>query len=63
MGLFSGGTGDAVQELDDAVGQLMAAVLGAAVDENTITFFTSDNGNPECASGLSEPDGGALSSE
>jgi hypothetical protein len=42
-----GGTGDAVQELDDAVGQLMAAVLAAGVDDNTITFFTSDNGNPE----------------
>ena len=42
-----GGTGDAVQELDDAVGQLMASVLAAGVDDNTITFFTSDNGNPE----------------
>ena len=42
-----GGTGDAVQELDDAVGQLMAAVLAAGVDDTTITFFTSDNDNPE----------------
>ena len=42
-----GGTGDAVQELDDAVGQLMAALREAKVENNTITFFTSDNGNPE----------------
>jgi arylsulfatase A-like enzyme len=42
-----GGTGDAVQELDDAVGQLLAAVKTAGVDDNTIMFFTSDNGNPE----------------
>jgi len=42
-----GGTGDAVQELDAAVGRLMAAVKAAGVDNNTIAFFTSDNGNPE----------------
>jgi arylsulfatase A len=42
-----GGTGDAVQEMDDAVGQLMAAVKAAGVDSNTITFVSSDNGNPE----------------
>ena len=38
-----GGTGDAVQELDDAVGQLMAAVKAAGVDDNTIAFFSSGN--------------------
>ena len=42
-----GGTGDAVQELDDAVGQLVAAVKAAGADNNTVMFFTSDNGNPE----------------
>jgi arylsulfatase A len=42
-----GGTGDAVQELDHAVGQLMATVKTAGADDNTITFFSSDNGNPE----------------
>lgn len=42
-----GGTGDAVQELDDAVGRLLAAVKDAGVDNSTIIFFTSDNGNPE----------------
>lgn len=41
-----GGTGDAVQELDDAVGKLLAAVHRAGADDNTIVFFTSDNGNP-----------------
>lgn len=42
-----GGTGDAVQELDDAVGQLLASVKRAGAERKTITFFTSDNGNPE----------------
>ena len=37
-----GGTGDAVQELDHAVGQLMAAIKAAGGDNNTIIFFTSD---------------------
>ena len=36
-----GGTGDAVQELDDGVGQIMAAIKGAGADENTISFFSS----------------------
>merc|ERR1712224_999032 len=33
--------------LDDGVGQLMAAVEAAGADNNTLMFFTSDNGNPE----------------
>ena len=36
--------GDALKELDDAVGEILAAVDTAGVAENTIVFFTSDNG-------------------
>ena len=36
--------GDAAEALDAAVGEIMAAVDKAGVAENTITFFTSDNG-------------------
>jgi arylsulfatase A-like enzyme len=43
-----GGTGDAVQELDEAVGQLLAAVKDAGVDNSTIIFFTSDNVHETC---------------
>jgi len=39
-GLF----GDALQELDNAVGEIVAAVETAGEAENTIIFFTSDNG-------------------
>ena len=39
-GLF----GDAAQELDWLAGQVMSSVESAGVAENTITFFTSDNG-------------------
>lgn len=41
-----GGTGGAVQELDWSVGRLMAALKAAGCDNNTLTFFTSDNGAP-----------------
>jgi len=41
-----GPVGDAVEEMDWAVGQIMAAVKEAGADDNTITFFTSDNGAP-----------------
>lgn len=41
-----GGTGSAIQEMDSAVGQIMAAVKASGADEDTITFFTSDNGAP-----------------
>eukprot|EP01051_Picozoa_sp_SAG22_P004457 SAG22_NODE_239_length_14182_cov_74.353050_6_plen_198_part_00 len=41
-----GPVGDAVEEMDWAVGQIMAALKSAGVDENTLSFFTSDNGAP-----------------
>ena len=40
------GIGSSVQEMDDAVGQIMAAIKAAGIDESTLTFFTSDNGAP-----------------
>jgi arylsulfatase A len=36
-----GPVGDATEELDSAVGEIMKAVKEAGCDENTITFFTS----------------------
>ena len=36
--------GDVVEELDWSVGQVLAAVRSAGVAENTLVFFTSDNG-------------------
>lgn len=36
--------GDALLELDHAVGQIMSAVRAAGALESTITFFSSDNG-------------------
>jgi arylsulfatase A-like enzyme len=33
----------AVEEMDWAVGQIMATLKSSGVDENTLTFFTSDN--------------------
>ena len=41
-----GGTGSAVQEMDWAVGQLLAQLKESGVDEQTLVFFTSDNGAP-----------------
>lgn len=41
-----GPVGDAVQEVDWAVGEVMASIKAAGVDDNTIVFFTSDNGAP-----------------
>ena len=38
-----GPLGDSVQEMDAAVGTVMAAVKAAGADDNTIVFFTSDN--------------------
>ena len=37
-----GPVGDAVEEMDWAVGEIMASVKGAGVDDNTLTLFTSD---------------------
>eukprot|EP00469_Lotharella_globosa_P003700 CAMPEP_0167795494 /NCGR_PEP_ID=MMETSP0111_2-20121227/14475_1 /TAXON_ID=91324 /ORGANISM="Lotharella globosa, Strain CCCM811" /LENGTH=513 /DNA_ID=CAMNT_0007689185 /DNA_START=89 /DNA_END=1630 /DNA_ORIENTATION=- len=41
-----GPVGDAVQELDWAVGQIMSALESSGADNNTLTIFTSDNGAP-----------------
>ena len=41
-----GPVGDAVQELDYAVEQLLAALDALQIDQNTVVFFTSDNGAP-----------------
>jgi arylsulfatase A len=41
-----GAVGDAVEEMDWSVGQIMGALKDAGVDNNTIVFFTSDNGAP-----------------
>lgn len=42
-----GGTGSAVQEMDAAVGAIMDSVRAEpALDAETLTFFTSDNGAP-----------------
>ena len=41
-----GPVGDATQELDHAVGQLMEGVAEMGLDEDTVWFFTSDNGSP-----------------
>lgn len=39
-----GSFGDAVQELDDSVGQVLAKLSELGIDENTIVIFSSDNG-------------------
>lgn len=36
--------GDAVQEVDNTIGSIYAAVDKAGITENTLTFFTADNG-------------------
>ena len=41
---LAGGYGDAVEELDWSVGQVMAALKERNLDGNTITVFMSDNG-------------------
>lgn len=40
----SGTRGDAIQELDDAVGQVLAVLDKHQLTENTLVIFTSDNG-------------------
>jgi arylsulfatase len=36
--------GDAIEELDDAVGQVLTELKKLSLDENTLVVFTSDNG-------------------
>lgn len=40
----AGKFGDAVEEIDWSVGRLMATLREMGVDDNTLVFFTSDNG-------------------
>ncbi len=51
--------GDAVEELDWSVGQVLAAVRAAGLSENTLVFFTSDNG-PWLTQGLQGGSAGPL---
>ena len=41
-----GALGDAVEEADWAVGQIMGALQESGDDDNTLVLFTSDNGSP-----------------
>ena len=43
-----GPVGDATEELDSVVGDIMAAIRAPAnkINRNTLVFFTSDNGSP-----------------
>ena len=43
-GIYIGRFGDAVQEVDNVIGSIYAAVTKAGVADNTLTFFTADNG-------------------
>ena len=36
--------GDALAEMDDSIGQIMAALTLAGKEDNPLVFFTSDNG-------------------
>eukprot|EP01084_Bolivina_argentea_P256393 431657_1 len=36
--------GDAVQEVDNVIGSIYAAITKAGIADNTLTFFTADNG-------------------
>lgn len=51
--------GDAVEELDWSVGQVLSALREAGVAENTLLFFTSDNG-PWLTQGLQGGSAGLL---
>lgn len=51
--------GDAVEEVDWSVGQVLAALRAAGVAENTLVFFTSDNG-PWLTQGLQGGSAGLL---
>jgi arylsulfatase A-like enzyme len=39
--------GDSVAEVDGSVGAVLATIASPAVDQNTLIFFTSDNGAPD----------------
>eukprot|EP00939_MAST-03C_sp_MAST-3C-sp1_P001955 g1955.t1 len=51
--------GDALSELDDAIGKIMRSLEESGVANNTIVFFTSDNG-PWLVKGLSGGSAGLL---
>ncbi len=44
MKMSIGRYGDAVQEVDNVIGSIYAAVQKAGIADNTLTFFTADNG-------------------
>ena len=56
----NGAWGDAVEELDWAAGQILAAVRAAGLAENTLVLWTSDNGAPrrDPVQGSNRPLGG-----
>ena len=41
---YLGRFGDAVQEVDNVIGSIYAEVVKAGIANNTLTFFTADNG-------------------
>jgi arylsulfatase A len=56
----NGPWGDAVEELDWAVGEILAAIRRLGIDGHTLVFWTSDNGAPrrQPPQGSNEPLGG-----
>lgn len=55
-----GPIGDGVQDMDHAIGEIMAALKLYGIDNDTITFFTSDNGGSlasDCKGNLPFRDG------
>ncbi len=56
----NGPWGDAVEELDWSVGEILAAIRRLGLDEHTLVFWTSDNGAPrrQPPQGRNEPLGG-----
>jgi len=51
--------GDWVQEIDWSVGQVLAALREAKLDQNTLVIFTSDNGGPTYQEAVNTPLRGA----
>ena len=43
-----GGFGDALAEMDDAIGRVVSALKKADVANNTLVVFTADNGYTQC---------------
>jgi arylsulfatase A-like enzyme len=58
----NGVLGDWVQEVDWSVGQVLAALREAKLDQNTLVIFTSDNGGPTYQDAVNTPLRGAKGS-